>query len=153
VADVANPYRTSEIWVIDEAKPELAGRAPGGDFPGTNMPAAGRPFAPPIAAAAELRPLPRTFAGLRAAGVRVAVTCGAVPCSAIATLTLGNVRIGRRARRVAAGAAAALVVRPSAPGARRLRGRSRARLTISAQVTPAGAAATALSRRFTIVRG
>ena len=156
VTGTADAFLNSEIWVIDEAKPELSGRAPAGDSPATNTPASGRPFAPaglPATAALDLQPLPRTFARLRAHGVRVAVRCTAAPCNAVATLTLGAVRIGRRTRSLAAGAAGTLVVRPSAAGTRRLRGRSRARLKISARVTPAVAAATAASRSFTVRRG
>ena len=100
-------YLTSTVWVIDDAKPQIAGDAPLGADPPTNKPIAGHPVgtAPPPpppggppppppgppppppapSAALKLLTVPKTIGALLTKGVRIQVGC-TVTCSAFGRL-------------------------------------------------------------------
>jgi hypothetical protein len=168
VPGVAGVFPTSAVWIIDETKPLIAGKAPVGEVTPTASPAAGRLFAagvapapppppppppPPARPAARFiaQKLPPTFAALRRSGVRVRVTCSA-GCAASGSLTLGGVVLGRKSTNLSRAGTRTVTVKLSAYGRRRLLGRSRARLKISARATPAGGATVRSSRSFTVTR-
>jgi len=163
VSGVTGTFPTSAVWIIDETKPLIAGKAPVSDVAATNSPAAGRLFAagvapappPPTPAGAPPKAkvtaarLPNTLGGLRLSGLRLHVSCTAA-CDASGSLTLGGLSIGRRSTKLSRAGKRTFVVRLSAAGRRRLAGRSRARLKISARAKPAGGATVRASRSFTV---
>ena len=167
VPGVVGEFPTSAVWVIDETKPLIAGKAPVGEAAPSNSPAVGRllapgvppapppPPPPPPAARPTARfialPLPRTFGSLRLAGVRLRVTCKAA-CAASGTLTLNGVALGRRSTTLSRAGTRTFTVRLSAFGRRRLAGRTRARLKIAARAKPVGGITLRASRTFTVVR-
>ncbi len=166
----------SAVWVIDEAKPLIAGQPPQiADGPPTNAPAAGALLAgslpltlapssqplpeplpesggSPAGAALSLLALPRTMSALHGRGVRLRVTCSLAPCTTTASLRLGRVTlVSRRVRFLRAGMQT-VVLKPTAAARRRLRGLARARLRVSAAVTPQRGATRRLSRFFVVQR-
>jgi hypothetical protein len=167
VPGVTGAFPTSAVWIIDESKPVIGGKAPVGEATPTGSPATGRLFAPGVPPAPPPPPppspatrpraklvatrVPKTFAALRLSGVRLRVTCNTA-CSASGTLRLGGVAIGRRSTSLPRAGTRTITVRPSNFGRRRLSGRSRARLRISAKAKPAGGATVRRSRSFTVVR-
>ncbi|MEY2513262.1 MAG: hypothetical protein QOJ89_620 [bacterium] len=168
VPGVIGEFPTSAIWIIDETKPLIAGKAPVAEVAPSNSPATGRllapgvPPAPPPApppppptvrptARFTAQPLPKTFAALRLSGVRVSVRCTAA-CAASGSLTLKGVAIGRKSTNLSRAGTRTFTVKLSAFGRRRLAGRSRARLKIAAQAKPAGGVTLRASRNFTVVR-
>jgi hypothetical protein len=167
VPGVAGLFPTSPVWIIDETKPLLAGKAPVGEVAPTDSPAVGRLLAPGVAPAPPpppparpaMRPrarftaqkLPRTFAALRRSGVRLRVSCNA-GCSASGSLTLNGVVLGRKSTTLSRAGKRTYTVRLSTFGARRLAGRSSARLRIVARAKPAGGSTLRASRSFTVRR-
>ncbi len=167
VPGVAGLFPTSPMWIIDETKPLLAGEAPVGEVAPTESPAVGRllaqgvapappPPPPPMQAARPrarftAQKLPRTFAALRLSGVRLRVSCTAA-CAVSGSLTLNGVVLGRESTNLSRAGARTFTVRLSAYGARRLAGRSSARLRIAAQAKPAGGSTLRASRTFTVRR-
>jgi hypothetical protein len=168
----------SAVWVIDEAKPLVAGQPPQvADGPPTDAPAAGALLAgslplalppstrqPPVpppppgaggsqpGAALSLLALPRTISALQRRGVRLRVTCSQAPCTTTAALRLGRVTlVSRRVQLLRAGTQT-VVLKPTAAARRRLRGRARARLRVNAAVTPQRGATRRLSRFFVVQR-
>jgi hypothetical protein len=168
VPAIAGEFPTSAVWIIDETKPLIAGKAPVGAVEPTNSPAAGRLLAPGVPPAPPppppppppavrptakftALPLPRTIGALRLSGVRLRVRCTAA-CSTSGSLTLNGVAIGRKSTTLSRAGTRTFTVRLSAFGRRRLAGRSRARLRIAAQAKPAGGVTLHASRTFTVVR-
>ena len=159
ISEVGTETAQSAIWVIDEAKPLIPGEAPLGPLTPTGIPATGREFSPaavttpppppPAPAAALTVPrVPTKLAFLRSKGVKVKVGCS-VACSGAATLSLNGVRLGRKSFNFTTAGIRTVTVKPSAAGLRRLRGRSRAKVKISATATPVGGAKARVSRTFT----
>jgi hypothetical protein len=165
----------SSVWVIDEAKPLLAGQLPeitgppvSGDVT-AGLPAVGRPapapvVAPPAPAVAPAPPpapapsasisvtkLPRKIGEILRQGVRVAVTCGG-PCVAAGQLLLNGQQLAVKRLPARGAGARTFVLRPAGAARKRLGGRHRARLKIAVTVTPAGGAAKRLSRSFLVLR-
>ena len=167
VPGVAGEFPTSAVWIIDETKPLIAGKAPVSAVAPTNSPAIGRLLAPGVppapppppppspAARPTARftalPLPRTLGSLRLSGVRLRVRCTAA-CAASGSLTLNGVALGRKSTNLSRAGTRTFTVRLSAFGRRRLAGRPRARLKIAARAKPVGGVTLRASRTFTVVR-
>jgi len=167
VPGAAGVFPTSTVWIIDETKPLIAGKAPVGELTPTDSPAAGRMLAPGVPPAPPPPPppppaarptarfapvkLPQSLAALRVSGVRLRVTCSAA-CAASGRLTLAGASLGRRDTDLERAGTRTITVRLSPLGRRRLRGRSQARLRITAMAKPAGGFTVRASRAFTLRR-
>lgn len=168
--DAANTGGVSDIWVIDEAKPLIAGAVEPFLGPPTNTPVAGRPFSaatpppgttppgttpPPTAPPAPAISIvnPRTIGTVLTRGVRVRVRCLVTSCSAIASVKLGPITLSRKTGTIPAGSTRTLVLRPTTPAnRRRLSRRASARLVVSASARRGSGAATRSSRTFLVRR-
>jgi hypothetical protein len=155
-------YLPSAVWVIDDAKPQIPGEAGTGTIPATGPAVAGHPLGtaappPPVApppkpaAAIKLVSPPKTISGLLAKGVRVQVACS-VTCSSFGRLTLGSPTIGTKTFTLVGGGIKTLVIKPSAKGRKRLRGRSKARIKVVASAAPFGGTTKKVTKSFTVRR-
>ena len=176
VAGTERDMAISPVWVIDEAKPLIAGQPPRlGEREPTNVPAVGRLLAGSLPAlfseatssAAQRAPgapapdssspfalpaLPRTIGALLSRGVRLRVECRLAPCTVTGRLALGGAALASRRTTVRQAGTTTLVLRPAGRARGRLRGRMRARLQLDASVAPAGGPAASVSRSFVVRR-
>jgi hypothetical protein len=157
-------YLASAVWVIDDAKPQIAGAANPGTIPATGPAVAGHPLGsvapppvapppPPPAPAAVIKLLspPKTISALVSKSVRIQIACS-VTCSTFGRLTLGSPTIGTKSFTLAGGGVRTVTVKPSSKGRKRLRGRSRARIKIVAAVSPFGGTTKKVTKSFTVRR-
>jgi hypothetical protein len=170
-AEAGTEHLASAVWVIDDAKPLLAGQPPDdppviGDLtigaPTTGHPASAPAIAPPApppapapapapSASISLPKLPRSTAEILRRGVRVTVTC-AGRCVAAAQLLLDGQRLALKRISPRGAGTRTFAVRPAGAARTRLRAHRRARLQIAVTVTPAGGATKRLSRSFVVAR-
>ncbi len=165
-------YVTSAVWVVDDAKPQIAGSAPVSSVPPTNTPVAGHPLGapapppavapppvappppPPPAPAAtgsiKILSLPSTIGALLARGVRLRVTCTG-SCTASSRMRLGLPSIGSKSLTLPGGGTRTLTIKPSVAGRNRLRGRSSARLKLTANLG-VGGKGKSYTKNFTVRR-
>lgn len=146
----------SDIWVIDEARPQLTGGGSPAAAP-TNTPALGLPYVPParqtipVPRLTLVRP-PRTIAAVLRDGVGAQVRCPAVVCYVVVALKLGKTTLVFTDATARGDARQRVVLRPRPAGRARLRRRSRAQLEVVAEVRQPGGKRTQISRRLRVRR-
>jgi hypothetical protein len=147
---------SSDVWVIDAARPQRTGGGRPTALP-TNMPVLGLPYVPPArgtipAPRLALGRPPRTIGALLRDGVRARVRCPDVVCYVVIALKLGTATLVFSDATAPSDELRTFVLRPRANGRARLRRRSRARLTVVADVMHPGTKRTQLTRRFSVRR-
>jgi hypothetical protein len=143
------------------APPPAAPPAPAAPTAAPAPPAAPPPPSPPpppppprlvASASITVLSLPKSIRAVVRSGVKLRVTCARAACTAAGSLLLNGQALVRKGASIPAGATRTLVLRPAGTRRSRLRKLSRARLRISATVTPAGGAPQRVSRLFTVRR-
>lgn len=147
---------SSDVWVIDQAKPLL----PGGGSPSptpTNTPVLGQPYVPPARRTIppprlSLEKPPKTIAAVLRDGVRAHVTCRAIACYIVIGVKLGRFTLVFSDATARPNQRESFVLRPLPAGRARLKRRTRARLDILADIMQPGGKRTRISRRLTVRR-
>jgi len=148
--------RSSAVWVIDASKPQLTGGGRPAATP-TNAPALGQPYVAPArrtipAPRLTLVKRPRTIAALLRDGVRARVSCPRFVCYVVIGLKLGRATLVFSDATARGNERKTFVLRPRPAGRKRLNRRTRARLTVLADVMHPGGKRTQVSRRFSVRR-
>lgn len=148
--------RSSDVWVIDQAKPLMPGGGRPTETP-TNTPVLGKPYVPPARGTIPTPRLrldspPKTIAAVLRDGVRAHVTCPAIACYVVIGVKLGTFTLVFSDATARASQRETFVLRPRPAGAARLERRTKARLEVLADVLHPGGKRTQISRRFTVRR-
>jgi hypothetical protein len=147
---------SSDVWVIDQAKPLLPGGGRPTDTP-TNTPVLGKPYVPPARNTIppprlRLDSPPKKIADVLRRGVRAHVTCPLIACYVVIGIKLGKFTLVFSDATARASERETFVLRPRGAGRTRLKRRTRARLELLADVIHPGGKRTRISRRFSVRR-
>jgi hypothetical protein len=153
---------TSDVQVIDDAKPQIPGDAPTGSGPtaGAPAPVGSKPLAAlPASSTGSVRPtvsiaplaLPKRLGAVLITGARLRVTCSGA-CVATGSLRYLGVALARKTVTLSRAGTRTIVVRPTGKVRNRLKGRSHATLRLGGTVKPIGGKGSHVTRIFKVLR-